>query len=195
VRATWRPGPTSLLEDPAGLVLYAGSRTGRPSAEGLALSPADTARIECEPSGFDMLRPVTVEHRGAGQVAARLARFSRQSHGIGVGGDASGQVACCRGRNGCRFHRDGTEIGRRSGRPFQGHPGRKSRLSSALKRIDMCPPVNPTVKQLTSREPSCQAQGDRYTLENTGLRCEFQAGEHLTLASLRNHYTGGEMLG
>ena len=31
-------------------------------------------------------------------------------------------------------------------------------------------------------------------LENTGLRCEFEAGEHLTLLSMHNHYTDCEML-
>ena len=192
VRAAWRPGAIPLVEDPAGVVLYAGSHTGTSSAEGLALSPDDTARIECEPKRFDRLHPIIVGIEGTGTLQlAWLDTAGKAAESVSVTPPAR---IVCEGTAAASF--TGMEL-RSAGGPavltqvvLEGDLAYHPRS----KRIDMCPHLNPPVKQPAPRQAECHTQGNRITLANTGLRCEFEAGEHLTLVSLHNHHTDCEML-
>ena len=71
LRVTWRPGAEQPLEDTAGIVLYAGSHDGTITGGGLALDPAETARIEWRAGALDQLNPAeaTIRADGATTVA------------------------------------------------------------------------------------------------------------------------------
>ena len=61
---TWTPADNPPLDDPHGLILYAGSRTAELRDGQLLLSPTDAARVELAPDSWDPLQPLTVKVEG-----------------------------------------------------------------------------------------------------------------------------------
>lgn len=66
LRVTWRPGAEQPLDDPAEVVLYAGSRYGVAAEGALSLEAGYAARIEWWPGALDMLSPVEVSIEATG---------------------------------------------------------------------------------------------------------------------------------
>lgn len=189
--AEWQPGARDALRDPDGLIAFAGSEFGRVMAEGLQLEPGQTARLEWHPRVLDPLRPVEVSVRASGELQVAwldadgkamesqrtgpTAQLSRPAQSPGVSGLEVSAVDA----------------------PVTLHAIRMGAwLACAPPEppIDMCPPISPPARKPPAREPSCHIAGRTITLTNTGLTCVFQAGSRLRLVSLRNEYTGREML-
>ena len=188
----WSPGAARPLEDPCGLTLYAGTRTGRMDSTGLTLNAGDAARLEIRPKAMDPSKPVSLGIRGTG--AIRLAWLDT----AGKAGEQTAvaipaEIQCPAARVG---ELAGLELG------VAGEPARVTQIvlrgslspRPQAEPLDICPRISPPVASPSAREPAYQAEGNRHVLENTGLRCVFQAGDRLNLVSLHNGFTDCEMV-
>ena len=192
VRVEWRPGLRPRLDDPAGLIVYAGARRGEPTAQGLRLPAGESARMEWSPKALDRLEPVK-----ATVVASREVQFAWLDET-----DKPMQAV----REAPPFSR--TLPGHRTERPsgvlitaLEGPVILKSvGLEAALsyhpqpKPIDMCPRIAKPRGKSVRRPPTCRMGDGQILLENSGLRCRFTKANRLQLTSLYNEYTAGEMV-
>ena len=64
----WRPGDDPALDDPRGIVLYAGARDGEVREAALALEAGEGARIEWRPGVLDRLSPAEAAIRATGEI-------------------------------------------------------------------------------------------------------------------------------
>lgn len=188
---TWSPGAASPLEDACGLVSYAGTRTGRVDGTGLTLAAGDAARLETRSKAIDPSKPVTLGINGNGAIrVAWLDSAGKASEPMDVTLPAELQCPAAR-------------VGELAGMELKaaGDQARVTQIAfhGALsprppaEPLDICPRINPPAASPSVREPSYRAEGNRHVLENTGLKCVFQAGDRLSLVSLHNGYTDCEM--
>jgi hypothetical protein len=196
VRATWHPGKTPALDDPEKLVAYAGSRDGRTDASGLVLAPGQSARMEWDPRALDATRDIGVSVEASGTVqliwfdaAGRPVDPSRVPPKM-----PSGLASVWTVPRGLAV--SGAEV------TATDAPATLTAMSLQASMavhaipapIDMCPPIAAPAANPRSRAPFCQIKPGQVLLGNTGLSCRFETGDHLRLTSLRNLYTGREMV-
>ena len=187
-QAKWSPGATPPLNDPAGLILYAGTRDAQVSADGLALAAGQSARVEWHPQAFDQLRPVEVAIEADGPVSfawldpdgepgepveglTRTLEPSRTERTSGLLVTA-GEVATLRSMT------------------LTGHEDFHPRPTP----IDMAPVISPCPPMEPPGPPSCEIEGTTVTLTSPSVRCTFSTDGSLRMTSLRNEYAATEML-
>ena len=191
VKATWQPGRTPALEDPAKLVLYAGARGVTPGPQGLQLAPGQSARVEWTATAFDMLEPLQVAVQAQG--APRLQWLSSE-------GKALNDPALV-----------GLTAELPAGRPLQpsglvitaqAQPVTIAGVTLSGSRTihpqtpppNIAPVVAPTPKAMPLK-PQCRVDAQSATLTGGYLRAVFARGEKLTLRSFSNLLTKSDMLG
>ncbi len=192
VSATWRPGSPKPLDDPARLILYAGSREGQTTPQGLRLGPGQSARVEWDPQVFDSLAALNLTAQASGPLqvawldakgkAVSPARLTAPIHATQPAGRTLAPAGVELTATGDAVTVSSVSLS--GGLSY--HPLKT--------RADMCPPVSPCAAAPRPRRPFLAQVGARYVLGNTGLSCVFEVGQHLRLRSLSNAYTGCEMV-
>ncbi|MCX6906798.1 MAG: hypothetical protein NTY01_02015 [Verrucomicrobia bacterium] len=170
----WRSGATTPLNDPAGVILYAGTHD-------------DEARLEWEPSRLDVSQPVTavVETTGAAKFKFRWL-------------DADGKPLPPVSGVGPRFE---TTL---KGKPISGVVVDTTVQSLAVRGvrgyhtveapINICPPIAQPAGKPAKRKPACRVEQDGVLLENGTLRCRFTASGRLKLVSVFNELANAEIV-
>jgi len=194
VQARWHPGTAQPLDDPHGLIAFAGSEAGEAGTGHLGLGPGQDATVEWDPQALDPLRPIEVTVTAAGELElawldaqgkpmgpTRLVAPFRVTHPAGASAPVSGLRLAA-----AEQPVTVTEVSVQAGLSCRPAPA----------RIDMCPRIAPARGKPEPREPYCRISEAVATLGNTGLRCRFEVGEErLRLASLYNRYTECDMVG
>ncbi len=192
--SAWEPGRTPRLSDPAGLLVFSGSRHGQPLDAGLLLAPGQSARIEWRPTALDLRHPVTATVAGAGTAMLAWLKAPGQAR------SEPAQAAPCTATlaAGGAFRPDGVLVTAGS-TPFT-----LTRL--ALRATLACrPPPAPTVDlrpevalpagRPAERPPSCGLRHDEILLQNASLRARFTTtDQRLRLVSLYNEWGAAEMV-
>ncbi|MGD9495083.1 MAG: hypothetical protein AB7Y46_02110 [Armatimonadota bacterium] len=189
--ARWRPGDAQPLDDPAGLILYAGAHGAEMTAEGVRLAQGQSARIEWRPGALDMARPIEATVRADGMTTLAWldeagAPFAAQ--------DATGQVTITLPAD--RTQRtSGLNVTAREGAATLTEITLNATLSyhPAPEPIDMAPAITPVPPPAPPGPPSCTRQGDTAVLRNGWIEARFVLGERLRLASLRHELADVEM--
>ncbi len=181
--ATWN-AETAELDDPSGLILYAGAH----GAEGGRLAAGQSARIEWRPGALDKLHPAsaTVSAEGPVEIAwlDESGTPGEPSAGPTIELPAnrtervSGVVATA-GEGGARVHSITVE-GAASYHPH-------------TEPIDIAPIVATPPPPSPPQPPACELTDDAATLGNGTVRARFEFGERLRLASLHHELAGVEM--
>ncbi|HUS80842.1 MAG TPA: hypothetical protein VM283_06210, partial [Armatimonadota bacterium] len=181
--ATW-DATTGELNDPPGLVLYAGAH----GAEGGRLTAGQTARMEWAPGALDVLKPASVIIDASGPVQIAWLKESgapgepsagptlelpvnRTEHVSGVvvtAGEGGAQLQRMTVRGAVSYHP----------RP---------------EPIDMAPVVAAPPPPGPPRPPACEMTDDAATLSNGAMRARFEFGERLRLVSLYHELARVEM--
>jgi len=192
-RAVWRPGEAEPLDDPASIVLYAGSRDGEAAADGLTLDAGEAARMEWRAGALDQLNPARARIRATGattigwvgedgqplepQEAAGATELPLEA---GRSERTSGLVVTA-GEGGATI----TEVVLEGNISYHPQP----------EPIDMAPAVAEAPRAVPPRPPSCTIEGDTATLRNDFIEARFDTGgERLRLTSLRHELLGTEMV-
>lgn len=187
-QATWTPGATPELVDPAGVLLYAGAHGAQVTPDGVRLAAGQSARLEWHPQALDQLASAAVTVDADGPV--KLAWLNRDGKlGTPVAGSSLALEAGTGERtSGVVVSADQTVTLRRvtlnAREDFHPRP----------QPIEMAPVIAPCAHPAPPKPPSCVIQGAQATLQGGGLRAVFQTEGRLRLASLRNEYAGTEML-
>ena len=187
----WQPGKKPTVDGPADIVLYAGSRYGTSSAEGLKLAAGQTARMEWRAAALDALEPasVTVQATGPVKVAWLDAdgALAKQSQFSGLRDELAA---------GRQFQPSGVlitagaapvviqSVSLSSSRAY--HPEKP--------RINMAPVIHVPEKLPAAAKPSCRVQGNQLVLTSGYTQTVFERGETLRLTSLKNLISGTEIL-
>lgn len=163
--SAWKTGAEPGLRDPAGVILYAGTRGGE-------------TRLEWEPGRLDMSEPLTaVVETGDGR------KFSLRW--LDAGGKPMPPVP----GTGPRLETALSGTGA-SGLVVEGPPAsvtlRGKRGYRAVETpVDLCPAMSPAPGKEVARGPACRVEREMADLESGSLRCRFRAaGGRLKLVSL-----------
>ncbi len=189
LRVRWRPGAERALDDPAGLILYAGAHDAKIASDGAHLRPGQSARLEWRPGALDRLEPVQAAIEAEGP--ATLAWLD--SSGKPTRGRAGARTARLPANR--RFTSSGLVVAAARGPVVL----KQVTLSASAschpqpRRIDMCPRIAAPKGRPAPRRPACRSRGGRIELENAGLRAVFTRGSRLQLVSLYNEYAAAEM--
>ena len=186
--AKWQPGVTRPLDDPTGIIVYAGAREAEVSEKGLALGAGQSARVEWDRQAFDRLRPVeaVVEADGPVRVAwlDETGKAKKPSEGLtqtlpaGRSERTSGLVITA------------VEAATLRSVTVTGNGNFYPRPTP----IDMAPVIRPFATKKLDRTPSCEIEGAGATLSNGLLRCTFHTDGKLRLASMLNEFAKTEMV-
>lgn len=192
VRAVWRPGGDPALDDPAGLLGYAGLLPEGPLTAG-ATPRRDrgaplVARLEWEPTALDPLEPVTVTVEAHPEARLRWLDADGQPHGDAVPGPTLALPA------GTSFLPSGVVVsGLAAEAQLSSVAVEASRaLRSPPPRINMRPECADPAGAPADRRPACRIRRGVVTLENATLRCRFATEPRLVLMSLYNEWTRSE---
>ncbi|MCX6358568.1 MAG: DUF6259 domain-containing protein [Armatimonadetes bacterium] len=181
VAATWRPHAAPALEDPDGIIGYAGPTVGA-AADG-------SVRLEWNPAALDAREPVEVSFDGSAD--AEMLWLDGQGNPTGEA-SRGGRLALQAGG----APRPGGVLLRRLGQA--GIRSVTLRACRALRPppapIDPCPPMAAPFAIPKPRPPSAVVGRSGATLLGSRLDARFEAGGRLRLVSLRNRVTGTEML-
>ena len=190
--AVWQPGQTPERVDPAGVILYAGSRSAKPGADGLTLRAGQSARVEWSAQALDHLAAlkVTVEGKGdldfswlndKGEAIPPARRQAPYTCVLPVGRalKPSGLVIAA-GKESFKLTR--------------------IRLRAALaprleeKRWNIRPNIAPPAGKPVQRAAQCKSAKESIVLANASLRCRFSAAAgRLAMLSLYNEWAATEM--
>jgi len=191
VEAAWAPGSTLRVTDPAGLLLFQGSRQGQVTAAGLVLAAGQSAQVEWSPARMDPLGELAVAVEGWGGFALSWVALDGR-HGNPVTQAAPFSATAP------RPHPAGVVI------TAQGEGGTLTRV--ALRgRLSCRPPDVPPPDQrpdiaapagaAAARPPSCGLLPGGAVLQNASLRARFATADgHLRLVSLYNEWAAAEVL-
>lgn len=194
VEASWVPGLKARVEDPARLLLFQGSREGRPEVSGLSLGPGQSAQVEWETKRLDPAAGLAVAVEGTGRFAlrwigadgSRVAPVTREApftleQDAGAGPRAAGVLLAA--EEGPATLVRVAVRGRLACRPPEPLPPDQ--------RPDMAPPAGAAVQ----RPPGCEIAAGEARLENSGLRARFAVTDgRLRLVSLYNEWGAAEMV-
>ena len=189
LRVTWQPGAQQPLDDPGGLVRYAGSRDGKVAVGALALEPGRTARMEWRPGALDRLHPAEARVRASGavslawldedgrpmaaqHVSALTLPANRTKHTSGV--------VVTSGPGGVQLHEIVVEA------RTNHHPQRQP--------IDIAPVIAPPPPPASPQSPLCKIEPGSAILRNGSIEARFEtSGQRLRLTSLRHVPGDAEM--
>jgi len=191
-RAAWHPGAAKPVDDPAGLILYAGARDASPTADGLKLTPGQSARVEWDPAAFDDLQPIHVSIDA--DAPLRVAWLDEAGKPVSPAPvETPAKLTQPVGRT---MHPSGVQVSATDQpvtlRAVELSAGRS--LRPREQPVDMCPTIAQPAGTAQNREPSCNQEAGDILLQTTGLRCRFSAGDRLRLTSLYNEYLDREMV-
>ncbi len=189
----WRPGDDPALEDPRGVVLYAGARDGEVSEGGLALEPGEAARIEWRAGVLDRLSPAEAVIDATGQITlAWLDEAGAPIEPQEASGAATLSLAAERSER-----TSGLIVTARE----RGATIEEVALSAKLdfhpqeQPIDMAPVVAQAPPLPPAKAPSCAINNGVAILGNGVIEARFDTGgDRLRLQSLRHGLDGTEML-
>jgi len=189
--AEWRPAARPDVNDPDGLIVFAGSQFGRLTPQGLRLEPGQTARLEWPSRALDTLRPIEAAIQASRELLVAwldLEGRPLEAERMGPGAELS------------RPPKSPPVSGLELTAADEVVTLKALRLSAHLSYrpqeppIDMCPAIAAPAGRPPVRQPTCSISGRTITLSNTGLTCRFQAAGRLRLISLRNAYADCETL-
>ena len=190
---TWQPGSAEKLDDAAGLLLYHGSRDGDAAEDGLRLVAGESARLEWRPEAIDQQSEMSALVEASGEVDCAWLDETG-APGEAVRGDSPYFAPLPAGR---RTAPSGFVISAADG-PVTLTKVTLRGAASYLpleEPVDMAPPSSDPAGEVKARPPRCTVAGDTVLLENSTLACRFStAGDRLRMESLRNEWTGTEML-
>jgi len=180
LRAAWRPAQ-SRLDDPAGLLLYAGSH-----------GPA--ARVEWDARKLDWLSPVGVEIEVADGRAFTFQWLDEHGQPVSPPVKARGPRFETRLEGPAAARRGGLQMAKDL--PVRAVAVRAATSYYPLPRLpNMVPPICAPRGAEADRPPTCRVDGENVTLQNANLRCRFSTAEgRLRLVSLYNEPAAAEML-
>lgn len=187
----WRPADAQPLDDPEGLILYAGAHGAEVTDRGVRLAPGQSARLEWRPGALDRLAPVSAEVMVRGRVQfAWLDEAGKAGEAVLAAGTVTQELPA-------------------------GHPQPVSGLvltatdepatvemvtldvtlsyHPASEPIDIAPVVTPVPPPAPPGPPTCIREGGIAVLRNGWMEARFELGERLRLASLRHELAGVEM--
>lgn len=191
--AIWQPGLQDRLDDPAGVILYRGSREGKAGLGGLELKPGQSARMEWSEDALDVLSPTSVLVEGAGPVRyAWLDAAGKPTEAVSAQCPCSAELPAGRALRPSGFVVSAgdqpaaiTKITLRAVRAC--HPPKP--------RVDIAPAMAPPAGKPKAAKASVAVAGKDVVFQNAGLRARFStAGEKLRLLSLYNAWTDSEMI-
>ena len=193
--ATWEPGHAPRPEDdPAGVLVFRGSRYGQVTAAGLALAATQSASLEWRAESVDASAPVTLTVAGTGDF--RLAWLDRTGRDLAP----TQQAAPCTVSlpAGPKAQPVGVRLTAGKGPVtltrlvLQGALAcRPPEAPPADQRPDLAAPAGRPVE----RVPACALGPGEATLQNAALRVRFTTGDRrLRLASLYNEWSTTEMV-
>ena len=186
-QAKWRPGATPPLDDPAGLVLYAGARDAQVNADGLALTAGQSARVEWHPQAFDHLRPVEVVTEADGPVS--FAWLDEAGEAMEPVEGLTQMLPANRAKRTSGLQITAVEAATLRSVTLTGHEDFLPRPMP----IDMAPVIAPS-RPPAPGPPSCKIADGKAVLRNGGLRAVFETDGRLRLVSLANEFTKTEMV-
>ena len=186
--AKWRPGANPPLDDPAGMILYAGARDAQVIAEGLALAAGQSTRVEWHPQAFDRLRPVEVVIEAEGPV--RVAWLDETGKAMKPVEGLTQTLPAGRSERTSGLVITAVEAATVRSVTLTGDADFYPRPVP----IDMAPVIRPCATKELQRPPSCKIEGASATLSNGSLRCTFRTDGKLRLASLLNEFAKTEMV-
>ncbi len=192
VTVTWEPGAPDRLDDPAGLILYRGSRDGEATAEGLVLQPGQSARMEWREQALDQMAELGAAIEATGEVEfAWLDEAGNPAESQRAAAPLTADLPAGRALrpSGLVVSPAQDEIAltkvtleaTQSCRPIPEPP-------------DMAPHMAQPKGRPSDREPRCKMDGEAIVLENAALRCRFTTSDkRLRLASLYSEWTACEV--
>ena len=180
LEATWTPAD-GRMQDPAGVIAYAGSHSG-------------AARMEWDANRFDFLSPVRVTVKTGDATPLKFFWLNEQGETVTPAVEGTGPEFATilePGRDsmpkGLQFAGGATpqSVTLHAARSY--HPIRS--------QIDMAPRMASAQGQALDRSPSCQIDQQAIVLTNGALRCRLTRTDgRLRLASLWNEITASEMV-
>jgi hypothetical protein len=186
--AKWRPGVAPPLDDPAGMVLYAGARNGKVNDKGLALDAGQSARVEWHPQAFDRLRPVEAVIEADGPV--RVAWLDATGKARNPIENLTSTLPAGRSERTSGLQITAVEAATLRSLTLTGHADFYPRPAP----IDMAPMIHPCASKGAQQSPSCRIEDTGATLSNGALRCTFSTDGKLHLTSFFNEYAKTEMV-
>lgn len=191
VEAAWAPGQTPRVTDPAGVLVFQGSRAGQATAAGLVLADGQSAQLEWSPARLDPLADLNLAVAGTGAFALSwIAADGR--HGKPVLQTAPFEAVATKPLPA------GVVITAQGGAGTLTGVALRSRLSCRPPDVpppDQRPDIAPPAGAAAARPPTCELGADGAILQNAGLRARFATGEaRLRLVSLYNEWAAAEVL-
>ncbi len=189
---TWQPGAQDRLDDPAGLILYRGWREGETTAEGLALQPGQTARMEWHEQALDQMTEVKATVEATGEI--EFAWLDEAGNPTESARAATPLTTTLPARRTMRP--SGLTISPAGDRIVLTKVVLHYRRSyrSVPQPPNMAPKIAQPKGRPPNRQPRCEMQGEVIVLEDAALRCRFTTSDkRLRLASLYNEWTACEM--
>jgi len=191
VTAVWEPGAQERLDDPAGLVLYRGSREGEPATDGLTLQPGQSARLEWNEKSLDVTAPLSVLVEASDEIeCAWLDAEGKLGDAVRGPGNYFAPLPEGRTQKPSGFVIKPVE------RPVM---LRRVTLHGAQSchpvapPVDMAPAISPPAGKPQERQPSVQRVGQQVVFESPALRARLSTeGDRLRLVSLYNEWTACE---
>ena len=186
--AKWRPSATPTLDDPTGLILYAGARDAQGNADGLALAVGQSARVEWHPQAFDQLRPLTAVIEADGSM--NFVWLDEAGKAMEPVKGLTQTLPANRPRHTSGLLVTASEVATLRSVTLTGHGDFHPRP----KPIDMAPVISPCPPLAPHRAPACKIEGTTITLTSPSVRCTFRTDGKLRMTSLFHEYTKTEML-
>lgn len=192
--AVWEPGLKPTVTDPAGVLIFQGTRDGKPTGAGLVLEEGQSALLEWSSERLDSARELGVEVAGTGRFALTWITAD------GTLGKPVVQTAPA------TVTQPAGATPRPAGVAIAAAEGAFTFTRATVRAALACrPPAAPPPDQrpdiaapasvAAGRAPICELRPDEALLQNTGLRARFvTAGGRLRLASLYNEWAAAEMV-
>jgi len=192
--AAWEPGLAPKVTDPAGLLLFQGTRDGKATAAGLVLEKGQSALLEWGAERLDPASELAVAVDGSGRFALS---WSAADSSPGKPVVQTAPFTCIQPA-GAQPRLVGVAIAAEAG-PFtltratvRGTLACRPPVAAPPdQRPDIAAPAGAAV----TRPPACEVRTGEARLQNAGLRVRFTTTDgRLRLASLFNEWAGAEMV-
>ena len=180
MEAAWSPR-TEATDDPAGLLLYAGSHGG-------------ASRVEWEPRRIDRLAPLTVTLETQFDRPMEASWLDEKGQPVSPPVSGTGPRFVMELRAPLMFRPAGVQLGKSVA--IQNVLIKASEAYHPIPpQVDIAPAIAPARGVALPRDPICTIGEDEVVLENDNLRCRFsRQGGRLGLVSLHNALADAEMV-
>jgi hypothetical protein len=191
----YTPGAQYSVDDPTGLLTYVGARGAERDEQGLTLQPGQSLRLEWLPADVSNAVPLAVKATVKGSVeVAVLDEEDKPRNPVKGSGQVELKLTAAD-----NFRSTGVLL------KAQGEPLVVQKVTIAGARsyhpeeypVNMAPSIAAPAcgpKLPPNDKVTCQVAGKQVTLSNGRLRCRFETGPRLKLASLYNAITKTEMV-